>query len=79
MLDYEQDTTTESTFMATKPVAPKKKLTIYEKKELAFKKVCEKTIADLRVQYAKNRVDSSNMDTGINTSVCSQRSTSGRK
>jgi len=36
MLDYEQDTTTESTFMATKPVAPKKKLTIYEKKELAF-------------------------------------------
>lgn len=45
--------------MITRPIPPKKKLTIYEKKELAFKKVCEKTIADLRTQYAKNRVDSS--------------------
>lgn len=57
MMEYE--TNSESTFMITRPIPPKKKLTIYEKKELAFKKVCEKTIADLRTQYAKNRVDSS--------------------
>ena len=58
MIEYATDT--DSTFMVTRPINPsKKKLTIYEKKELAFKKGCEKTIADLRVQYAKNRVESS--------------------